>query len=243
MKEYTAKRIEGAKATLTKLTAKRERVKVALSSGKNPYYYDESDIGRTEREIAAAVEALKGWEAKGAKEDAEDGEAKVPAVEQFLEEWKQKAINYYTKQLADYRRYIAGVRAKQEEIQQSGKRGAELTEAYKAAEVDRESRQRHVKCNFTSLAVELLSYGSGWEKRLETIVENEKRSKRIQLIARVEKEAGKITDASGLYVGDNGEINGLIVGEKAPVRVTTITAGGYNIQCFHFRVLVKKQEG
>ena len=47
------------------------------------------------------------------------------------------------------------------------------------------------------------------------------------------------TDASGLEVGAKGELNGLVNGTRGVARVTTIGAGGYNIQCFHFRTLVK----
>ena len=37
----------------------------------------------------------------------------------------------------------------------------------------------------------------------------------------------------------NGEINGWVEGDKSNVSVETITAGGWNIQCRHFRVLVR----
>ena len=40
----------------------------------------------------------------------------------------------------------------------------------------------------------------------------------------------------------NGEINGIAEGEKGRAKVETIGAGGYNIQCYHFRVLVNKIE-
>lgn len=49
---------------------------------------------------------------------------------------------------------------------------------------------------------------------------------------------GKITDAKGLTIGMNGELNGLVIGDKDSATVTTILAGGYNIQCLHYRVLV-----
>ena len=57
---------------------------------------------------------------------------------------------------------------------------------------------------------------------------------------RVSKICGKITNADELLVGTRGDINGIIEGENGKAEVRTIEAGGYNIQCFHFRVLVNK---
>lgn len=58
------------------------------------------------------------------------------------------------------------------------------------------------------------------------------------LVYRVSTKVGKITDAAGLTIGMNGELNGLVIGDKDNATVTTILAGGYNIQCLHYRVLV-----
>lgn len=77
------------------------------------------------------------------------------------------------------------------------------------------------------------------DKELEKIIDKEVESRKKNLIARVEKKAGKIIDANGLYIGANGEINGYIKGDKTTVYVETIFAGGYNIQCLHYRVLIK----
>ena len=60
------------------------------------------------------------------------------------------------------------------------------------------------------------------------------------LIARVNKAVGIILEAKALYVGVNGELNGYIKGEDGTCKIETIYAGGYNIQCLHYRVLVKK---
>jgi len=61
----------------------------------------------------------------------------------------------------------------------------------------------------------------------------------MNLIDRVTKYIGQITDYSGLYL-TGPAINGIVEGERGRVRLETIIAGGWNIQCLHNRVLVKK---
>lgn len=60
----------------------------------------------------------------------------------------------------------------------------------------------------------------------------------MNLIDRVSKYVGEITDYSNLYL-TGPALNGIIEGTRGRVRVETILAGGYNIQCLHNRVLVK----
>lgn len=73
---------------------------------------------------------------------------------------------------------------------------------------------------------------------LKKTIEREKRDKMITLMARITKVVGMITDAKNLKIGANGEINGEIIGTEGRARIETIGAGGYNIQCFHFRTLI-----
>ena len=61
----------------------------------------------------------------------------------------------------------------------------------------------------------------------------------MNLIDRVTKYIGQITDYSGLYL-TGPSINGIVVGERGRVRLETILAGGWNIQCLHNRELVEK---
>ena len=77
------------------------------------------------------------------------------------------------------------------------------------------------------------------EYDIRKFIKSEAQSKAIEIAHRVKNKCGTITDASGLYIGENGTINGQIIGDKGNATVETIYAGGYNIQCLHFRVLVK----
>lgn len=77
---------------------------------------------------------------------------------------------------------------------------------------------------------------------LETQIEEEKKNKLIDLMTRVSKITGEIVDASYLYIANDGNINGYIIGKDGKAEVETIGAGGYNIQIFHYRVLIKPKK-
>lgn len=77
------------------------------------------------------------------------------------------------------------------------------------------------------------------DQYIRNTIESDARDKLIDIARRVQKRCGNITDASNLTIGDNGTINGKIIGAKGSANVETIRAGGYNIQCLHFRVLIK----
>lgn len=70
-------------------------------------------------------------------------------------------------------------------------------------------------------------------------LDKEVKSKKEKLVVRIEKKAGKIIDTELLFIGDDGNINGYVTGDIKKVTVRTILAGGYDIQCLHYRVLVK----
>jgi len=74
---------------------------------------------------------------------------------------------------------------------------------------------------------------------LNKTLEADKKSKMLDLINRINSVVGSITDATGLRISEVGNLNGIIIGSKGSAKVETIGAGGYNIQCFHYRTLVK----
>lgn len=77
------------------------------------------------------------------------------------------------------------------------------------------------------------------EGYIRKAMKDEAARKALEIAYRVREKCGNITDASGLCIGENGTINGRIIGNKGNATVETIYAGGYNVQCLHFRVLVK----
>jgi len=165
---------------------------------------------------------------------------KIPAIEELLNQWEKS-----------YREYII----KCKEI---------LKEKHKAYELAKqEFYKQHPNYNYGSahcfdkenyklyqnsvekLYFEYKKYYAthieiDWDsEKLEREIILEKQNKRVDLINRVTKVVGEIKDVDHLHFGDNSGINGKIIGSKCSANVETIYAGGYNIQCLHFRVLIK----
>lgn len=73
----------------------------------------------------------------------------------------------------------------------------------------------------------------------------EKRMKEARVISddlfvRVYKEIGTMIDANNLEINNKGGLDGIVDGENGRARVTTIGAGGYNIQRYHYRTTIRK---
>lgn len=129
------------------------------------------------------------------------------------DEWKRNSIK------EDYRRYIDGANSREEYL--ANRR--EMREKWGAGYYD-----------FMYLTSEQIHKAN--VQAAETIV--------LNLIERTIEIAGKITDCRGLVLDRDNQgcaiINGLIIGEKGKAKVESIGAGGYNIQRYHIRVLVKE---
>lgn len=76
------------------------------------------------------------------------------------------------------------------------------------------------------------------ETLLKKTLEKEAQAKYEDLCNRISAVVGEIEDVSNLHIARNGQLNGTVVGSRGSAKVETIGAGGYNIQCFHYRTLV-----
>jgi len=94
-------------------------------------------------------------------------------------------------------------------------------------------------------------YGHNWydfmHKKSDEIIKSNIKDANIlilNLLARTQDITGKITDCQYLTLDRDNQgysiINGIIIGEKGKAKVESIGAGGYNIQRYHIRVLVKE---
>lgn len=73
---------------------------------------------------------------------------------------------------------------------------------------------------------------------LNAVLEEEKKQKLLDLISSITSITGPIADAKYLYVSENGDLNGVIFGENGVGKVQSFSAGGWNVQCFHYRTRV-----
>lgn len=195
-------------------------------------------------------------------------EANAPQViKDFLENWKANAIAYYLKNRTDFIDYQKDLwkrerEARREalktlpELEDERKRFADrepsdfdlgnlwprkpVEEFLKERGLDYNSVREKLAARSDPITAKLVQTRNKEEREawLEKTIEEEKKAKLADLISRINKVVGTITDASSLTIGGKGDINGFVVGTEGKAKVETIGAGGYNIVCFHFRTLI-----
>ena len=104
--EFLTKRVEGKKKEIEKLTKKLDRINKAAATGwtVNPYYYHESDLKWTQRDLEQAKDQLTKYEAdlKVATEKANS--RNITVIIEFLEQWKARVRQFYYAELLRYDR-------------------------------------------------------------------------------------------------------------------------------------------
>lgn len=94
------------------------------------------------------------------------------------------------------------------------------------------------KTNFLIIRSTQLLPRKGCGKSIQEIVTEDMEHKRFALLAKIRDKVGEVLELD-LRCGEDGTPNGRVTGTKGTVYINTIIAGGYNIQCAHYRVLVK----
>lgn len=198
------------------------------------------DIKSAESKLKDAEIVVRNWNSKLEKEKVKNETERIPVIEEFLERWKVRVIEWYKMDYVNLKKVIKIRQEKQKQLEQwrqENKIGYYynnpfLKEKEKELGIDKPLMQ-------DPLTARLLQE-KNWEQYLEKEIEKDKNNKRALFVYRVKEITGTIQNASALTTGGNGEINGIVIGEKGKAKVETISAGGYNIQCWHFRVLVKE---
>lgn len=150
----------------------------------------------------------------------------IQVLKEFLNSWKVEAKAYYTAIREDYREKYAKRYELFPEVTING---------YTVSTYAQFIEHMQKKYSRSNLVVALEKF-----EDVDKIIDKEALAKEKAFITKVTKVVGDITDIGGLRIGVNGDINGVVVGDKAKAEVETIFAGGYNIQKLHYRVLVKK---
>lgn len=260
--EFIRNRISGAEKKLEKLNKKLERIRKVEAQNwedPNPYYYSEYDLRSCLRDIEDTQKSLNGYKEQLASEEEKASSRNVPAIVSFLDGWKARVTKQYAKGLNEYYEEEKAVRELYNKIEWYYTDSPEKKAYDEANEVfNRKCYGYYEKQEFTnrwgkpdSRKVKVRDGEYEWMKpyngestfeeamaKVEKDLVQEWNRKYDFIIERTNKIVGVITDASGLKVGAKGDLNGFIIGTKGTAKVQTIGAGGYNIQCFHFRTLI-----
>lgn len=234
--ESIEKRIEGKQKEITKLEKRIARFEKLKASGKGQTgwdwdTYDDYDLERTRRELADAQKGLEEYREKLEQEKQKASKRDIKALVDFLADWREKTLEWYSQEFEKYldekKLYHAKVDA--------------IWKGDNTYSPEKMKQERKLRNEYNSRWAHVMAYDHLDKLDTERLVKDiarESDRKYDTIVLKVEEYAGNITDAGGLYIGYDSNINGVIRGDKGTVNVNTIGAGGYNIQRYHFRVLV-----
>lgn len=204
------------------------------------------DIRRGQKEIDETAEKLVTYKAELASAEEKANSRDVQVILDFLKLWKEKVEAYYTMYFSNF------LEAEKEYIKFSRSYAEWYNTNYslRGTEEDKQKRneQKQMQAEFNDRWSHYFPYlvrnDQGNHQldlvKLQKDLVNEANRKYDFIIERTNAIVGQITDASELTIGDKDDLNGYIIGTKGIAKVQTIGAGGYNIQCFHFRTLINK---
>ena len=210
------------------------------------YGHKLEDIERTEEAIEEAKERLQKYQEMLQEETEKANSRDVKIIMEFLEAWKQRNIEFFLKQKVKYDEATIVFNSNRnflyDEMNSLGycaswKKDDPNHEKYEALYEELQALKKAHRENW--LHVTQFDHGSkDWETTMREDLELEKNRKYDDLIERTNKIVGQITDANRLQINEKDNLDGFITGTKGTAKVETIGAGGYNIQCFHFRTLI-----
>lgn len=206
----------------------------------------ENDIKSLTNKINEYIKSLNKYKCQLKAIIDKEKSRNITVILNFLETWKKNNYNFYIEQKDRYDKALIEhtmfVRDKNAELdalpyQASWNEDNEYYSTYK--KISKELSAERTKFRDSWMHVtQFIRTDKAFEEMLEIELEREKNRKYDDLIERTNKIVGQITDASSLTVDGRGNLNGYVQGTKGKASVTTIGAGGYNIQCFHFRTLI-----
>ena len=209
------------------------------------------DIEGAKRKLAEAERVLKNWEDKLAVEIEADRYLEDNAPEvimEFIENWKRMAYDWHVKRYEDYQSF-------------KEKLSSDLKEARREMGIDdhmmptrsQDKELEKIGLDYKSIRKRKVEFAGSTVMKMDEIrdegdrltwldrkLEAEKKAKLLDLVYRLNNVIGETEDASDLRIGAEGNLNGIVIGKLGTAKIETVGAGGWNIQCFHFRTLLHK---
>lgn len=208
----------------------------------------QGDIIRGSNEIAEKQEALKKYQEELQHELEKAASRDVKVILEFLDMWKQNCKDYYSRSLLRWIETWNEYHKVDLEYCDWQNHGGwndpkDVQEAWKNRL--KEARGAHREWGFLNryIIVDIIDNKRNYRLNdclIQMDLDYEANVKYDFIIERTNKIVGQITDASGLSIGSKGDLNGFIIGTRGVAKVQTIGAGGWNIQCFHFRTLINE---
>lgn len=197
------------------------------------------ELGRAKRDLQDALTTLNKYQNALMLIQEKENQPVIQIFKDFFDNWKQEIIEYVEPR---YKRYL--------------ELDSEYCDLWNKHQRDEETKDKLQNLNklmksimsdpWVSKMRDCKLYGG---KSFEEFLNKYMEERYYELVDKVTKITGIITDVSSLYVGNDGSLNGIIIGESGKAKVETIIAGGYNEdiivnvkhgQCRHYRVLVHK---
>ena len=205
---------------------------------------------RAYRDLAETKATLEKYKTQLNKLENFNNMEKIPTIWNFLQEWRKQAYEFFVNNVALYKKLKDEEKQKWEEFKTTPEYENNLSHRYGRSD-DYYIHRRFLEGYYSpihNITRDIYRYGGGWDdEKLNKILDKDVQNKYNDFVHRITEKAGVIQDASGLRLGGNGVINGIVIGDKGKVRVETILAGGYNTdvivnvkhgQILHYRVLV-----
>lgn len=235
-----------SKMTATEITARINKAQDNLNKLMNLIAKRETKLEKLNKQIAGMdknADRNAYQEVQWAIEDTEyaisENKDKIPEKEQTIKYWQEKLekVNAENKRITEMPEQLK---------QLHGQIKSEMVEYHTnlknecRADLEKTRTGEMTWENFKKKYKGVDYYKTIYMTDAEILKESEADAKSyvLDLVSRVQKKVGEITDWN-LYIAGN-HLNGTVTGTQGKAKVETIIAGGYNIQCLHNRVLVNR---
>lgn len=218
--------------------AQIEKIERRLNKHLNNPNADPYDVRSARYDLEQAQNTLTKYMEQLRKAEADESLPEIPVIRNFLDQWEARCIEYHNQEAASYTDAY--------KLMNEGKFTESLTEEQRARYAfrtygrvdDYKLFRTWARYNISEFTQNHVCFRTRTidESGLKEIAK-EKDRKYVKFLRQILAIVGNVTEAY-LSIGGEGDINGTVIGDNGRASVQTFGAGGYNIQCFHFRTKV-----